>query len=238
MNILICDDMQREIDRLTSLLDKPGFDRLSAYAVNTVGFTSGVDALAYVRSGKMVDVCFLDIVMPEMSGIDLAKALRRDGFKSEIVFLSTSKEYGPETYLVKAFGYLLKPPTPDAVRKILAGIENARKAVDTDGIKVKEKGAVRSLLYRDISYAEVVNHKVFYWLTDGKNVEVTATFGETAPQLLRDKRFVQCHNSFIVNMNEVSSIIGREVITRGGARLPLSRSFSDLKKVFLDRGLE
>lgn len=232
MNILVCDDIQNEINRLTGLLENSGD------GVSTVGFTSGADVLSFIRSGKLIDVCFLDIIMPDMNGIDLAKALRKDGFKGEIVFLSTSKDYGPETYTVKAFGYLLKPPTPNSVREILDHLKQARLNSDTDGIMVKAKGAMRYLLFRDISYAEVINHKVYYRLTDGENVEVTATLQEIASQLLRDKRFAQCHNSYIVNLNDVSSIIGREVITRGGASLPLSRSYSDLKKDFLDRGLE
>lgn len=228
MNVLICDDMQNEIKRLTDLLENSG------YSVNTVSFSKGADVLSFLRSGKMIDVCFLDIIMPEMNGIDLAKEMRKDAFKGEIVFLSTSKDYGPETYWVKAFGYLLKPPTPNSVREVLDHLEKARLSSDTDGIMVKTKSAARFLMFRDISYVEVINHKVYYRLTDGESVEVAATLQEIAPQLFRDKRFAGCHNSYIVSLNDVSSIIGREVVMQSGVRLPLSKSYSDLKKKFLD----
>lgn len=232
MKVLICDDLQSEIDKLAGLLKKTGL------AASVAGFNNGAETLDFMRSGKIIDVCFLDIVMPEMSGIDLAKGLRGQGFSGEIVFLSTSREYGPETYGVGAFGYLLKPPTPESVREVLDKIACARKAADLDGINIKTKGGVRSLLFREISFAEVINHKIYFRMTNGESVEMTATFAEISPLLLRDGRFAQCHSSYIVNLNNIASIIGKEVIMRGGAKLPLSRSYAALKKKFMDLGLE
>lgn len=231
MNILICDDMQNEVDRLTGLLKNTDYD------VSLAGFDNAADTLSFIRSGKIIDVCFLDIIMPDMNGIELAKILRKDGFKGEIIFLSTSKDYGPETYSVEAFGYLLKPPTPNSVRDILEKIETSRKNKDSDGVMVKTRGATRFLLFRDISYVEVINHKVYYRLTDGESLEVTAALQEIAPQLLRDKRFAICHSSYIVNISNISSIAGREITMRNGMIIPLSKTYLELKRKFLDWGL-
>lgn len=227
MNILICDDLREEADELDEMLKNSGF------SVNTAVFYDGYDALDYLKTGAVADICILDIVMPDMNGIELARELRDNGFTGVIVFLSTSKDYGPETYRVKAFDYLLKPPTPDAVRDMLASIENVHRSVDTDGIMAKTKGIARFLPFREISYAEVINHKVYYRLANGESVEVTAAFGEIAPELLRDKRFVQCHNSYIVNMDGISSITGREISMRNGAKIPISKSYSEVKKKYL-----
>ncbi len=92
MNILICDDMPKEANKLKRLL--------AAQGIATSVFHHGRDALRYIEDGGFADVCILDIIMPEMTGIELAGRLRRTGWDGPIVFLSTSKEFGPETYQV------------------------------------------------------------------------------------------------------------------------------------------
>lgn len=226
MNILICDDLRSDSDRLLRLI------RDSRLDVNTVVFQSGYDTLDYFHTGAVVDVCFLDIVMPEISGVELASELRRGGYTGEIVFLTTSNDYAAESYDVNAFSYLLKPPTPEGVRGILQKLEDARKKGDTEGILIKISKVSRNVLFRDISNVEVIKHYVYIRLTDGEEIELYATFGEIADQLLRDSRFVQCHRSFIVNMSEISSITDKEVTMRGGKKLPVSKSYSDVRKSF------
>lgn len=191
--------------------------------------------LDYLCTGAVVEVCILDIVMPEMSGIELAQELRKNSFSGEIVFFSTSKEYGPEIYRVKAFDYLLKPPTPNSVREMLDNIENSRMNTDTNGIMAKTKSVVRFLRFRDIAYAEVINHKIYYRLTNGDSVEVSATFGEVAPELLRDERFVQCHNSYIVNMDSILYVTGRDISMRNGVKIPISKSYNGVKSILYQR---
>ena len=227
MNILIFDDMQNEAEKLSGMLNGLGYE--------TVAFTSGAAGLDYFRSGAAVDVCILDIVMPEMNGIDLARSLREAGFGGEIVFLSASNEYGPQTYEVKAFHYLIKPPSPDSVRRILNEIKAGHEKNDPEGLKLKISGTVRFILFRDIEYTEVVKHYVTFRLTTGESVEIRATFAETAPQLLCDSRFVQWHQSYIVNMDAITSITSREIIVRSGARVPVAKSYSGTKIKYLNR---
>ncbi len=68
-------------------------------------------------------------------------------------------------------------------------------------------GTMRSVLCRNISHVEVMQHTVVYRLTDGRKVEVYGTIGEAANQLLNDGRFARCHRSYIVNLDEVDSVI-------------------------------
>ena len=221
--------MPAEAEKLSGMLNGLGYE--------SVVFTSGADGLDYFRSGAAVDVCILDIVMPEMSGIDLARSLREAGFSGEIVFLSASNEYGPQTYEVKAFHYLIKPLSPDSVRRILNEIKTEQEKNDSEGLKIKVSGATRFILFRDIEYTEVVKHYVTFWLMTGESVEIRATFAETAPQLLCDSRFVQCHQSYIVNMDAITSITSREIIVRSGARVPVAKSYPNTKMKYLNRFL-
>jgi len=227
MNILILDDKTEETTRLSRLLRGLG--------VEPIVFHDGRDALDYVRGGARVDVCFLDIVMPKISGIQTARELRSFGYTDAIVFLSSSKEYGPESYQVKAFDYLIKPPSSESVKGVLEKIENARKNADTAGITVKTKSATRFIRYSDISHIEAVKHFVCFRLMDKNTVEVYAAFGEYADALLTDARFIRCHRSYIVNMDEISEIAASYILMRTGARIPVSRSFANVKHTYFNR---
>ncbi len=226
MRILICDDLKSETDRLETVLKNSG------YELNIATFHNGYDVLDYIRSGAIVDICFLDIIMPEITGIKLAEELRADGFKGDIIFLSTSKEYGPESYIVNAFSYLLKPPNPEKVRDILFRLERQKKKDDSEGILIKVSKIARHMLFCDISYIEVIKHYVYFHLTDGEEIEIYATFKEIASQLLNDSRFTQCHRSYIVNMNDIKEINEREITMRSGRKIPYSKSYFEIKKKF------
>lgn len=119
MNILICDEMESDANKLTYILDYS-----YGNAVKTAVFHSASDALSYIGSGAAVDVCFLETAMREMSGIELAKKMRAGGYEGEIVFLSRTNGFAAETYEVKALDYLIKPPIPDDVRDVLRKLED------------------------------------------------------------------------------------------------------------------
>ena len=229
MNVLICDDKPSEINKLSDLLSDLGYEALS--------FTSSEGALEHIRTGATTDVCILDIIMPGMDGIELARRLREAGFAGDIVFLSTSKDYGPQTYEVRAFHYLIKPPTPEGVRQVLDDIKARRDKDDRAGLTLRTAGVARFVLFRDIEYAEVTRNYVTFSLLNGKAIEIRSTFTEVAPQLLGDDRFVRCHQSYIVNMDAIASMTTREIATVSGARIPIAKSYAETKMRYLDRGL-
>lgn len=229
MNILICDDIQRETQRLAKLLEAEGC------TPRVCG--SGTEALALIEGGAPVDVCVLDILMPGMNGIELAAKLRQNGWRGQIVFLSTERNFAPESYRVGAFDYLLKPPTPEKVRDMLKRLTDAEKNADKKAIALKTAGAVRSVYYHDISYVEARLHHVVFRLVDGSEISVYAAFADTIQELLGDSRFARCHRSYVVNLDEVLSITGFELVTRGEARIPISKRYVGIKTRYFEHVL-
>lgn len=143
MNILVCDEIKSDTEKLAHILDYsygPGIKKEIFYSAS--------DALSYIRSGAPVDICFLETVTPEMNGIELARNFRADGYAGEIVFISRNNGFAPESYEVKALGYLLKPPMPDEVRDIVNKAEDNLKKTDTNdapdcGTVTRESGQSR-----------------------------------------------------------------------------------------------
>lgn len=226
MNILICDDIPEDAKLLDGLL------RGSGFKADTVVFHNAYDALEFIHTGAVTDVSFIDIVMPQITGITLAQKLRESGYTGEIIFLSASNEYGSDAFSVRAFDYLLKPPTPETVNAVLSKLERYQNRADMGSILVKAGSVVRSILYRDISHVEVIQHKVYFRLTDGGEVGVKATFAEISAELLKDPRFIRCHRSYIVNMRDIAEVSETEVVTHGGAHIPVPRNYRETKNIF------
>lgn len=228
MNILICDDRPEEAKEFSDLL------AASDSKINITVFENGYDLLDYVQTGIAIDVCFLDILMPEMSGVELAGSLRQAGFTGKIIFLSSSNEYAHQSYRVSAFDYLIKPPTTESVRDILDRIRQEKQKVDTKSILLKTSGVAKLVLFREISHVEVIQHKVYFRLRDGGEIDVNAAFGDIAPELLSDARFLQCHRSYIVNMDEIAEIARWEIVMRGGKKIPIARGFSGARNEYFN----
>jgi len=95
-------------------------------------------------------------------------------------------------------------------------------------------GAKRFVLFRDISHVEVIANNLYFRLTDGAELEMRATLTDVALKLLADKRFIQCHRSYIVNLNDVACVQGSKVfMMRNGMRVPISRNHPDAVKQFI-----
>ena len=224
MNILICDDVSDEALQLKKIIS------LSPIDADIRTFTTAAEVLSFICSGKKPDICFLDIIMPEMDGIVLAEEMRKEGYPGQIVFLTSANDYAAQSYNVAAFAYLLKPPNPKEVIAILYKAEKAGKEMDNLGIQVKTRPVTRLVLHRDISNVEVINHKLYLRLIDGTEVEIWSSVSEIGPKLLGDNRFAQCHKSFVVNMDYISHIQGNTIIMKSGKKIPISKRYTDFKK--------
>lgn len=232
MNILICDDIRDEALRLENAVKEAGFE------ANVTYFYEGADVLNHIKTGVNIDICFLDIIMPEMNGIELARNMRSAGFGGKIVFLTSSNDYSAESYQVKAYSYLLKPVNTEDVAKLLNGIKNGSFAGDTAqlkqcaGIKIETRNMSRFVYFYEISFVEVINKNVYFHLLEGSEIVISASFSEILPKLVIDGRFVQCHRSFVVNMDAIAQIRGKEIFLRCGKKAPVSRSYQDFNKKY------
>jgi len=226
MDIVICDDMPVEANKLSDLIKKL-YSKLQIHI-----FYKAADVLEYIYSGGAVDVCFLDIIMPETDGINLAKKLRSYGYNKEIIFLSSINNYAAESYSVGAFSYILKPPTLNSVNNVMNCLIDSDKKKD-EGIVVNSAKMVRFIPFNNILYIEALQRKVLIKLTDNQEVNSNSTFLEVYSKMFSDTRFVQCHRSYVINMEYILEISGRNIIMCDSTIIPISKSFLEVKKVYL-----
>jgi DNA-binding LytR/AlgR family response regulator len=161
--------------------------------------------------------------------------MRDSGYPGEIVFLSSSNGFGPESYEVGAYRYLLKPPSRKGVEELLRDIGEKRKKEDTAAIHLSIPGAQRSVRFSQVLYVEVILRKCVFRLRGGKESIVKQSLEKVERSLLRDTRFAKCHRSYIVNLDEIAEISDTNIIMNGGARIPVARTHRDIVKQYYRR---
>jgi DNA-binding LytR/AlgR family response regulator len=240
--IVLLDDDPRELDTFIRFINVyySGIPGLKLSPGNPRGFTSGSAALECFTDGKGADIVFLDIVMPEMSGVEVATRLRDRGFDGYIVFLTSVNDFAAESYRVGAFSYLLKPVEKEKLFSVLRKIDETREALyrkDTAFILVATKQFRRNILLREIVFVEILGHNLSIHLTNDETVSINKPMKEFSPALLSDERFARCHGSIIVNMDFVETIRDNAAVLRTGQRIPISRRHSGFKSWYISRSI-
>lgn len=193
-------------------------------------FTDAFKALDYLQK-ENVDLIFLDIKMPDISGIDFFNSLRK---KPLVIFTTAYSEHAVTSFELDAVDYLLKP---FSLSRFIKGcnkafeLYNFRNSADvTDHLYVKTGYEQVKVFYEDILYLEAAGNYVTFVLKD-KNVLSRSTFIE-AINLLPSNKFVRVHRSFVVAVNKIDKV-ERQQVTINKAIIPVSEAYSnDLTSIF------
>ena len=181
---------------------------------------AGADAFLFdYAAEKDFDILLLDIEMPGTSGIELAKAVRRENSAVQIVFVTGFYEYFSDGFDVSALHYLIKPvdaaklfPVLDKAVRHLSDRQRSILLATADGdIKVS---------LADILYIESENVYVIVHTAHG-NYRTRTPLGKFAGQL--DDTFYRVHRSFIVGLKYIKKITRTDLTMTNGSVVPISR---------------
>jgi len=179
-----------------------------------------------------VKIAFLDIYMPGISGIDLAKKIRETDPDMVIIFTTTSVKHGLDGYSVKALQYLVKPVVYSEVEDVL----NACMAKFADLLHFIEVSSDRltvKILLKDILFIEMFDHDCLIH-TPAKTIKSRLTLDEIGRQL-DGSTFLKTHRSYIVNMRYIKSINENDFQLSNGALVPIRRNDKlTVKQVYTD----
>ncbi|GAA4274865.1 response regulator transcription factor [Aquimarina gracilis] len=201
---VIIDDEPKAIELLQGYIDKVPFISCSN------SFRNPIEALVYLEE-YTVDLIFLDINMPQLSGMSLLKTLKNP---PEIILTTAYSEYAVESYEYKVTDYLLKPIAFDRFLKAvlkLKGIDNTEKKSKNpkDTIFIKSGHQQYKINPSDILYLQKDGNYITYY-TSNKTILARQSTKE-ALEILGD-RFVQIHKSTIVNLDHITSFDTTSVI--------------------------
>ena len=228
IRLALCDDEAEQRAATGAVLQDYAAAR-PALAVKTSVFSSGWELLAAEEENGGFDICVLDIVMPEISGIDLGVRLREMSFDGPIIYLTVSPEYAVDSYAAKAFQYLMKPVEPQRLFQVLDEAVETLEKRRSACVTVRTKEGLRRVRLDEILYAELAGRVVRYHLADGTELDsltVRSSFQEETGPLLADSRFFRCGASFVVNFFYVTAVEKKFLRLDGDLQVPLARGLA------------
>lgn len=218
MRIAVCDDEEKFRTQEKKLIDK-----LAGSIDVIVDAYSDGRKLLEAFDKNPYDVLFLDIEMPAMDGITLAKKLRERSDSIYIVFLTGHVEYALEGYEVNALRYLTKPVQEDKLREVLRFVMD--QSTSKRQILIKVDGEETLINVTDIIYLEAQNQYVMLYTTGGEHL-VRYNISDFEEQLKNDG-FFRAHRGYLISLAKVKKLVKSEVLMEspgGDISLPVSRS--------------
>ncbi len=218
MNAAIVDDMTAEREILRSLLQQYAANQQQT--VQITEFHSGRELLEGYIAGSY-DVVFLDIFLNNENGIDCAWKLRQLDETVNLIFLTTSSEFGVKSYDVRAADYIVKPATPQKLTRALHYCKIAVSKSEPAITVTARQQPVEIALHR-ILYADYQNRAACIHLQDCIT-PIAGTFAALSEQLTTYAQFMSCFKGIVVNLEQVRELGGNYLILKNGERLPVSR---------------
>lgn len=230
LRIGICDDTAaaRENLRLLCLkhfrLEEPEFFE----------FSTGDGAVRWLKGHPgALDLLFLDIEMPGLSGMEAAEAIRAFDREVLLAFVTGYTDYVYDGYAVGAVGYLVKPVSEEKLSSLL----------DRAAVALEQRAPAVYTLRNAQGMFKVPLREILYAASDRRQVTLTTSRGDytfygklddVAAQL--GAGFVRIHQRYLVNARAVSAVVGASVQV-GEARLPISRSLHQQATMALARAM-
>ncbi len=202
LNCMVVDDDEMSRLVIKQFIEKTDFLTL-AHDIDSMKEASDI---LLGESANEVDIVFLDIEMPEMSGIDLIKSLN---YAYNVVVVSAKKDYAIEAFEGAVADYLVKPVEYDrfikAVNKVKESLEKEKLLAESeDHIYVKSDGRLFRLGYENILFVEALADYVIFNTPNSKHIVHHTMKG--IEKRLPESIFSRVHRSYIINRNKIHKI--------------------------------
>ncbi|MBA4197725.1 MAG: DNA-binding response regulator [Chitinophaga sp.] len=189
-------------------------------------FDDAVAGASFLRLNK-VDLLFVDINMPDITGIDLVKNLQH---KPLIIFTTAYRKFAVEGFELDAIDYLMKPITFDRFRKAaLKAVDfheykNNMKDESNESIFVRSEYKLVRIPLNDIEYIEGLEDYIKIHFTNAKPLLTLMTMKGILEKLPPEK-FTRIHRSYIIPLNRIQSFVNKKILLNTGKELPVSNSY-------------
>ncbi len=227
--IAICDDEQNQIEYITSIVASWSAHEGHGCEIRT--FASAEAFLFEYEEDKAYDILLLDVEMKNINGIELAKRIRKDNNRAEIIFITSHFEFVGEGYEVDALHYLIKPISAEKLTQVLT--KAAEKiSVEPPSVVISCEGETVKLYEADIRYVESFLHYIVIHTKD-KEYKIRENISVFENRVSDD--FYRIHRSYLVSLKHITRI-SRTSVNIGNTELPLSRGkYDDINRAFIQR---
>lgn len=220
MNCIAIDDEPLALNVIKDFCSKLDFLNLQAT------FSNAIEAIEEIEKGD-VDLLFLDIEMPHISGLEFIRSLEKPPL---IIFTTAFSEHAHEAFNLNAIDYLVKPIPFDRFIKAVnkarkqGSHEKAEKPLRDEFFMVSADYATLKIFFKNILYVEGLKDYVKIFLP-GEMILTKTTMKKMEERLPSDS-FIRVHKSFIINIQQIERIEQHRIIINS-ERIPVSASYKD-----------
>lgn len=215
-HIAVCDDVRVDREEIAEMAEEICKEEQICLEISC--FENAETLLDDIEEGCRYDLMLIDVLMPEVDGIEMARVLRSQEDKTSIVFISCNREMALQGYEVSAARYLAKPLDREKMKEaILFCHGQCRK----EEILLPVNGSMRRVAPKDIFYIEIVGRKSRIRL-EKEEWDVSLSLAELEEKL-SGQDFIRCHQSFLVNCRYVRSFRTSSMELTDGRSVPVSK---------------
>ena len=189
-------------------------------------FTSAQEALDFINNKNKIDLIFLDIEMPQMSGLEF---IRAQNHKAQIVLVSGHSGYAAEAFDYNVTDFLTKPlqferflKAVQKVKEIQENLRTSNRVNRTGDLYLKQGSRLVHINERDILYVEALADYVTVHCDSGEKFTILSTM-KSIEHKLSSEDFVRIHRSYIIRLEKIKAIED-DTVSVGPIILPISRS--------------
>lgn len=248
LNCVAIDDEPLALELISKFIQQTSFLRL-------VGrFSNAIEALSFINQQE-VRLIFLDIQMPDLSGMELARVLdgKKNSDQTRIIFATAYHQFAIEGYKVEALDYLLKPYSYEeflnAATKAYQYFERIstissspaiipiNQPIESTGdeyIFLKVEYQLVKVMLRDINFVEAYKDYVKVHLLSKPHPILSLSSLKSMEEMLPKNQFMRVHRSFIVGLNHVESI-SKNIIQIGNHNITVGENYKDVFQEFLSK---
>ena len=215
MRIAICDDNQLEVDLFKECVS--GFLRRKRdyrYEINE--YSAGYPLVEDVKEGKWYDVIVLDMILENENGLEIANRLRDIGYDGKIIFWTADDSHLQEAFDVGAMQYAVKGKE---YGRIYRAIDEVLSQMKDETFTFKFRRQINRLKYDEIEYVESQARVCHIFATNNRCFVTTCKLNDLEEKL-SDKRFLRCHQSYLVNMDYIKDVED-DFIMEDGTLVPI-----------------
>ncbi len=229
VKIAICDDDAEFCSNASEFVRGFFSDVETDCIIRSFNDVSALDSS--IKSGTEYDLLLLDIFFDNENGMSYAKEFRRNNQNTDIIFITTAKEYAIESFDVDPIYYILKPLDSD---KLEEALNRYMKKHMMDNVCFTSSNGVIKVKLNEILYFEIYGHRIALHKINGTEVVLHGTLSEIENQLPR-ALFVRPHRSYLVNMNYITEIMRFDMLLSNGEVIPISKpQFNRVQLRFLE----
>lgn len=235
LRCIIVDDEPLAVKLIKSFVERtPGMEVVAA-------LTDPVRAIDVIKT-SFADLVFLDIQMPDVDGMELARAVQPP---TRIIFTTAFKEYAFESYEVEALDFLLKPVR---YAKFLEAVEKAKRWFGraeeeetsnnkggVSSVYIRVDGELRQVLFDSILYVCGMKDYVMFYLKDERKPLITHLTMKAVEAMLPASQFLRVHRSYIVAVGSIRKVDRNDCIYIGEEIIHVTQAYAEAFHNYLDQ---